>query len=1837
MPTYHIAVPDGREYDIESEHELTAAQVAALVPPAPSATPEPGAAPVRGRTLLNRFRKGGAEGVGQSLRGLARLGYAIGQAAGLESDVTPEMREARLRDISPAFRLGTDLIEGAQDAFPTDPARDRDLASVLASAAGQMVPTLASGFAGPAAGAIQYGLAAGEQQAQEATDAGRPDLATKTFLLTAPLGALTEGLLGVAPRFAGRLARPAGGVARKLVEGAAREGTQEGLEQVGQNVIASDVAGYDPNRPITQDVGLSMAAGALLGGPVHAAPSIAHAIVDRFATKPDSRELAKPVDLAPGKDGGASEQAPPAPAQGEASESLPPSESVSGPVALFRGPHGEEFEAELGTATLEQVQELMFRTHPGVEFVGMRGGQPPSAGSAPEAGESPAPVPPEPAGGDQPAPGLAPQEQSQSGPGIDEATGAPSAEPASAVEEASPSEPTPIPAGPETPNPQLQTAPGTTTLVTEPAVPDTAHDVREGTEAARGVTPDDQPMAATAGVNPQTAGSNPPSSARSQAARAYWRSLEHERPPTFIDWVAANVGQIRSHQGASKMRGEYDAEAYRRFRATAWGRKLISRKGGTPVDVAAQAAFNAGVLKEPTADAFWEAAEASAASIRDYYRTRGGTQARILREEAAQAAAFAQAQRPAKGRVQIDPDELHVGDSFEVKGEPFTVTDVEWDEDGRVTSLVVKDGPRFGIQRVEAPIQADKGTLKKRPPTIFAYPDEDPFAAPSDPNPPVQSHEPAGAFLDDQSTPPPAAEAAADAAEARAREALNPKPKGMHIPEGRSDISERGFINPTILADLVVAGARLLRRLGRRLASRSRWAAGMVKAFGERVGKYLSQVWDRIARIGTGVTLRLSPEALGQRNLVEDLAGNTNIAPEERPLYGPDVLLKGQPSIVRALAPKSVQIRMLGSEALLRAKQRKDLVEATQTAAVRQQSEALRKELVATAQRSHPSGWWLPNWLIGTRRAKHFMDRALHIAARLNPTGRDAAGNFVWGDFRQRMGFITPRMFAAGGHSVGDTISWTNPTLGTTETVTIGNQVRTAEGRPVYQLHRDIPATVQQELYDHYQTEFPDLMWFVDMFIDPALRDTRVTHNGVEIPVFNRLALAAMMADGHPEFQALEAYTPDVLVTRSLLGAIRGALSFSGGVRSPGRRYKTGASRESGSVRDLLSGFNIRTAQMLRERSRREWMQAVLRAATPIQRGTVPEGWVKLERGMEDLWQAVQRLRNWRSPVDPATGNPIFPQTEARMADDGSPEWQAFFGEAARLRGRQLMLPERLVRQLSNQFKEQKVRGMLFRLGKWAVRNSTRLFLVAPTTYVANVLTNDLFTLEAATRYTLSGLLSRNARDLRFARNLLQAEVAGRFMGLREAIGLGDQTRFMRTAREILPDEVFAGGTGLADLSMRLDVSPGAYLREGEIGAAALQLIKYGNVDLRFKQRMAYAWLKAQAVTNARRAGLRGRPLRSAVDAYLANPPLEDRAQAVAISNFELLNYADSPDWLEKVASWDYGKLIFPFPRFGYHFVSKNARRAAALQDVISRVPRERRADALADFLTFVLWPAGGLGIAGAAALRALGGKDDQDDVRELVGVSRVKSADAQGNVTSTPIDRTLVTANRINLSAWAKLAGLGSSAGDDDFWMRVRNYPVIAMAGAALLAESDARKYGPNEGAKTYLGAAGDLASDFFSLGMALKVPAKAWQTFVADNTQGRNPPPVWGDPYATRVPFVAYVTDQTLDSFVPGSRQADMVIRWVDPVPRRKTSNRKLGFEPGAWDAARVGHVTGLLDRLFAGDGGASTLPPEGTVDRFGRIDAQEVPLSQRVAELAGFNIRPVNRDKYRAALAQ
>lgn len=252
------------------------------------------------------FLRTNAEQTGNILQGVARFleraapgamvapgvppSPQVRELVGREQEMTPVEREARLRE-SPLYKLGTSIVEGGQEAFRPNPKYSQEFwTGKVASGAGSLPSVIALGaMGGPALGGLGYGSAMGEQQAQDAIEFGAIDQADKAFLLGMGIGGISEFALGVPSRLFGwvRAARKAGlnpaeagQVATKgwkawsaanpfkarSVEGAVREGFQESLEQLGQNVTAKDILAYDPERPRTQGVLESGMVGATLGG-----------------------------------------------------------------------------------------------------------------------------------------------------------------------------------------------------------------------------------------------------------------------------------------------------------------------------------------------------------------------------------------------------------------------------------------------------------------------------------------------------------------------------------------------------------------------------------------------------------------------------------------------------------------------------------------------------------------------------------------------------------------------------------------------------------------------------------------------------------------------------------------------------------------------------------------------------------------------------------------------------------------------------------------------------------------------------------------------------------------------------------------------------------------------------------------------------------------------------------------------------------------------------------------------------------------------------------------------------------------------------------------------------------------------------------------------------------------------------------------------------------------------------------------------------------------------------------------------------------------------------------
>ncbi|WP_375285315.1 LPD38 domain-containing protein [Marinicauda pacifica] len=184
------------------------------------------------------------------------------------------------------YRAGESVSAFARNRFPDDEARSDEFGQQLAEGAGS-----AAGFAGGGLGAralgitgkgatalvgVQGAAAQGASGLDEAIAAGA-DRNTKlqAFYANAGLGA-TEAV--PFSRFLGRLDNVSGGgVSRVLANTGAQsldEFMQEVTQTVGSNVIAAEVAGYDPERGITEGAGRAGLIGAILGAAGGAATAV---------------------------------------------------------------------------------------------------------------------------------------------------------------------------------------------------------------------------------------------------------------------------------------------------------------------------------------------------------------------------------------------------------------------------------------------------------------------------------------------------------------------------------------------------------------------------------------------------------------------------------------------------------------------------------------------------------------------------------------------------------------------------------------------------------------------------------------------------------------------------------------------------------------------------------------------------------------------------------------------------------------------------------------------------------------------------------------------------------------------------------------------------------------------------------------------------------------------------------------------------------------------------------------------------------------------------------------------------------------------------------------------------------------------------------------------------------------------------------------------------------------------------------------------------------------------------------------------------------------------------
>ncbi|MDE2104581.1 MAG: hypothetical protein KGL39_45520, partial [Patescibacteria group bacterium] len=206
------------------------------------------------------------------------------------------------------------------------------------------------------------------------------------------------------------------------------------------------------------------------------------------------------------------------------------------------------------------------------------------------------------------------------------------------------------------------------------------------------------PPATESGTIPVEAGETP---ARSAAASRTGGT--DKRPWDLIDEAEASIGHIDP---------TLIKEANPNWKPTGAARKLF-KKGGVPADVAADALARSGHYKGDAGqvDQFGEALNGSA-------RSRVSARQRTAREnkQLTQDSAFARdSARPGPGQRTVISDDLQPGDTLKIRGAPFKVRELEFDDDGMVVGVTLDDGAKYGTQEVGGGVelQVDKKSLRK--------------------------------------------------------------------------------------------------------------------------------------------------------------------------------------------------------------------------------------------------------------------------------------------------------------------------------------------------------------------------------------------------------------------------------------------------------------------------------------------------------------------------------------------------------------------------------------------------------------------------------------------------------------------------------------------------------------------------------------------------------------------------------------------------------------------------------------------------------------------------------------------------------------------------------------------------------------------------------------------------------------------------------------------------------------------------------------------------------------------------------------------------------------------
>lgn len=216
---------------------------------------------------LERAEQLGADPTGKRATQLEQL---RGRMREMEAAAAPAKKEiAAAPGLRPAAQYVREAREGVREVLPVDERFEQSLTGQIISGLGQAAGTLPL-YAIPGAGP---GVTIGQMYQQGYDDAkahGADDAtASNAGLANVPAAALDVA----ADRLViGKILKPlkgkmtVGDVAKAVAASALGQGASEGAQQVWQNAIAKKLEGYDPERPLDDQVINSVIVGAIVGG-----------------------------------------------------------------------------------------------------------------------------------------------------------------------------------------------------------------------------------------------------------------------------------------------------------------------------------------------------------------------------------------------------------------------------------------------------------------------------------------------------------------------------------------------------------------------------------------------------------------------------------------------------------------------------------------------------------------------------------------------------------------------------------------------------------------------------------------------------------------------------------------------------------------------------------------------------------------------------------------------------------------------------------------------------------------------------------------------------------------------------------------------------------------------------------------------------------------------------------------------------------------------------------------------------------------------------------------------------------------------------------------------------------------------------------------------------------------------------------------------------------------------------------------------------------------------------------------------------------------------------------